>query len=376
VTSDFNNQAWVSTVLALDDFSGQRVASVIITRNHTAFARSTDRTLRETVIISVVSLGLATILILLTLARGFRSVREMVTAIARFAEGDLDVNVPDVREAELRPLRNALQKMVHDVGENQKRLIKSEQRAQQANRTKSAFLANMTHELRTPLNAIIGYGDILKEEVKEDGNPQYYPDLERITVSGRHLLSLINDILTMVKLDDNAMRPDCMPFDVRTVIDNILKTKMEIIRSNNNQVYIDYDDAGASLNGDPLILGQVFENILDNAAKYTHDGTINIRVEKNEPKESIKLAVTDTGMGMTEEFQRRLFIPFTQADDSTTRKYSGTGLGLALSKGLLNLIGGEITIQSTENAGTTVTIDIPCDYFQSHENEQGLRKAG
>ena len=256
--------------------------------------------------------------------------------------------------------------------------------AEAASTAKSAFLANMSHELRTPLNAIIGYSEILQEETEELGYDELIPDLDKIRTSGRHLLSLINDILDISKIEAGRMDIYLETFDIATLIEEVASTAAPLIEKNGNTLNLHQISNMGSMHGDITKVQQILLNLLSNAAKFTQNGTITLTASRekiaghsseareensSEPtadsqssiasKEFLVINCTDTGIGMNSEQLQHIFQPFTQADASTTRKYGGTGLGLAISQRFCLMMGGNISVKSQEGVGSTFTIRLP-----------------
>ncbi|MEG4494371.1 response regulator [Microcoleus sp. D3_18_C4] len=249
--------------------------------------------------------------------------------------------------------------------------------AESANRAKSTFLANMSHELRTPLNAIIGYSEMLQEEAEELGDEAFVPDLEKIRTAGKHLLSMIDDILDISKIEAGRMDLYLETFDIHTLIESAVATAIPLVEKNGNTLEVYCPDNLDTMHADMTKVRQVLLNLLSNAAKFTQNGKIAIGVEriKNEQlkmknqdessqilisnSEFLSFRVADTGIGMTQEQLQRVFQPFTQADASTTREYGGTGLGLAISQRFCQMMGGSIEVSSTLGAGTTFTVLLP-----------------
>ena len=235
---------------------------------------------------------------------------------------------------------------------------KSRQLAE-ASQHKSQFLANMSHELRTPLNAIIGVTEVLREDaeaLKQDIEP-----LDRVLGAARHLLSLINDILDLSKIEAGRMELQLEFFALAPLIASVVKTIEPLAAKNANQVAVTCDAAIGTLHADQMRLRQALLNLLSNANKFTDHGTITIdaRQGQEDGHDWVTIGVTDTGIGMTAEQMGRLFQEFSQADASTTRKYGGTGLGLAISKRFCQMMGGDITVESAPGRGSTFTIRLP-----------------
>ncbi|MEP6517905.1 PAS domain-containing sensor histidine kinase [Microcoleus vaginatus] len=257
--------------------------------------------------------------------------------------------------------------------------------AELANRAKSAFLANMSHELRTPLNAIIGYSDMLVEDAEELGNLELVSDLDKIRTAGKHLLHLIDDILDISKIEADKMEIYLESFDVGGLIEEVVTTIKPLMDKNGNTLQVLSSDNIGAMHGDLMKVRQVMLNLLSNAAKFSANGTIVLTVEritseelknKYQPRVAQMLIldadflifrVTDTGIGMTQEQQERLFQPFTQADNSTTRKYGGTGLGLTISQRFCQMMGGDIEVTSELDCGSTFTACLPASLFRRSE---------
>jgi signal transduction histidine kinase len=235
---------------------------------------------------------------------------------------------------------------------------KSRQLAE-ASQHKSQFLANMSHELRTPLNAIIGVTEMLREDA-EASNQDIEP-LDRVLGAGRHLLALINDILDLSKIEAGRMELHLESFPLAPVIADVAKTIEPMAAKNANNVLVDCPPDLGMIHADQTRFRQALLNLASNANKFTENGTVTIaaRPQRIDGRDGITIAVTDTGIGMTEEQMGRLFQEFSQADASTTRKYGGTGLGLVISRRFCQMMGGDITVASEPGRGSTFTIRLP-----------------
>jgi PAS domain S-box-containing protein len=268
----------------------------------------------------------------------------------------LDVELAGV-PVEVGGERVGILALYHDVTE----LLHARREAEQANRAKSQFLANMSHELRTPLNAIIGYAEILQEEARDRGIADFVPDLARIRSSGGHLLSLINDVLDLSKVEAGRMELFLEEFDLRATIVDISSTVAPLIGRNSNTLTLQLDEGIGMVCADAVKVRQVLLNLLSNASKFTEHGSIAVMAEpvSHEGTECVRIRVRDAGIGMTPEQMGRLFEAFAQADASTTRKYGGTGLGLAISRRFCRLMGGDIEVESEPGAGSTFTLRLP-----------------
>ncbi|MCT7987535.1 PAS domain-containing sensor histidine kinase [Laspinema olomoucense] len=292
---------------------------------------------------------------------------------------------------------------LNDISDRKKvsqQLQEAKAAAEAANRAKSAFLANMSHELRTPLNAIIGYSEILLEESEDLGSEEFIPDLQRIQIAGRHLLSLINDILDISKIEAGKMELYLETFEIPTLLDNVIATAKPLIQKNNNTFESICPPDIGTLYADLTKIRQVLLNLLSNAAKFTTQGTITFEVSRDlcwipqspvnsslgesgeamrkdsispvngdplgPPSPCIVFRVTDTGIGMSPEQMNQIFNAFTQADPSTTRKYGGTGLGLAISQRFCEMMGGDISVTSEVGVGSTFTVRLRTVPVQPH----------
>jgi signal transduction histidine kinase/CheY-like chemotaxis protein len=251
--------------------------------------------------------------------------------------------------------------------------------AEAANRAKSTFLANMSHELRTPLNAIIGYSEMLQEEADDLGQPELVPDLGKVHAAGKHLLSLINDILDLSKIEAGKMQIYLEAFDLPTLAREVVATVQPMIEKNANRLEVDIDPGLATMYADQTKVRQILFNLLSNAAKFTEHGMITLEVIRSDGLATVSsnlsdlsadgapatpmvmLRVHDTGIGMSPEQVARLFQPFTQADASTTRKFGGTGLGLAITHRFCAMMGGAIRVESALGKGATFTVHLPLE---------------
>ena len=229
----------------------------------------------------------------------------------------------------------------------------------EASQHKSQFLANMSHELRTPLNAIIGVSEMLREDAeaaKQDLEP-----LDRVLGAGRHLLALINDILDLSKIEAGRMELHLETFPLSPMIEDVAKTIEPMAAKNGNRIVVDCPRDLGTIHADQTRFRQALLNLASNANKFTEKGTVTIAAQPLhcDDEDTIRIDVTDTGIGMTQEQMGRLFQEFSQADTSTTRKYGGTGLGLAISRHFCRTMGGDITVESEPEEGSTFTIRLP-----------------
>jgi signal transduction histidine kinase/DNA-binding response OmpR family regulator/HAMP domain-containing protein len=233
--------------------------------------------------------------------------------------------------------------------------------ALEANRAKSAFVAQMSHELRTPLNAIIGYSELLIDEADDCGNQSSVPDLKKIIEAGRHLLNLINDILDLAKIEAGRIEPYFEDVEIRPLLDNVVDTIGPLARKNRNQLELSCPDQIGSMHTDRTRLRQVLFNLLSNACKFTEGGRISLIVQRRttDGTQSMHFDVVDTGIGLTQEQIGKLFQNFVQVDNSNARKLGGTGLGLAISRRFCELMGGGISVESEFGKGSKFRVWLP-----------------
>ncbi|ALN74606.1 response regulator [Aureimonas sp. AU20] len=252
---------------------------------------------------------------------------------------------------------------ISELRRRQQELEEARDEAERATRVKSEFLANMSHELRTPLNAIIGYSQILQEDARDIGQDEFLPDLAKIESAGNHLLGLINGILDLSKIEAGRMEVYDESFPVGAMLRDVEALIQPLARQNGNTLVMVIQPDLGSIVSDATKVKQAIINLLSNASKFTRDGTVTLRAEavEGEATRWLRIAVEDTGIGMTEEQMGRLFQAFSQADNSTTRKFGGTGLGLAISRSFARMLGGDITVSSRPGEGSTFVLSLPFD---------------
>jgi signal transduction histidine kinase len=270
-------------------------------------------------------------------------------------------------------LASRLSEALGDAEISRREALEARDAAQAANRTKSTFLANMSHELRTPMNAILGYSEMLIDEAEDLNVKQLTPDLNKIRRAGRHLLSLIDDILDLSKIEAGKMTLFVEEIDVASLVGEVATTIQPLIERNFNKLEVNVAPDCGQIRADLVKVRQTLLNLLSNATKFTERGRITLSVRRMKPNlasnyansaahhstERIQFSIKDTGIGMTPEQQGKLFQPFSQTDTSTTRKYGGTGLGLAISRRFCQLMGGDISVTSAAGQGSIFTVDLP-----------------
>jgi signal transduction histidine kinase len=278
-----------------------------------------------------------------------------VTALAAIREGAQDYLIKGQGDGNLisRSIRYAIERKRID-----RQLIEAKQTAEAANRAKSAFLATMSHELRTPLNAIIGFSEMIEKQMKGPLPEIYHQYGGYVRRSGEHLLSIINDILDIAKLQSGKAELNLMAVDVGTVVAEAISIISETAKRAAIAVAVDLPAQAAIIQADELRLRQVILNLLSNAVKFTPAGG-RIEVSSCVVEDELCIVVQDTGIGMMPADIPRALEPFTQVGTADCSPRAGTGLGLPISKTLVELHGGRLDISSAPNLGTAVTISLP-----------------
>lgn len=288
-----------------------------------------------------------------------KEILEMNKALSAVTEGFQN------SQKEIKQLNRSLQDKVDEatarLRDTNDKLEQALIDAEQASRAKSSFLANMSHELRTPMNAIIGYSEIIEDECRDHKWEVIIPDLKKIQGAGKHLLALISDILDLSKVEAGKMEIFLETFPLQPFIHEAQATVLPMVEKNRNDLVVKVDNNIGEMHADITKVRQAVFNLLSNAAKFTHKGTITLNVARRQHnhRDWITFEVRDTGIGMTEEQLGKLFTEFSQADPSTTRKFGGTGLGLAISRFFCRMMGGDIEVKSVKGEGSTFTILLP-----------------
>lgn len=242
------------------------------------------------------------------------------------------------------------------------RLRQAKEQAERANLSRSIFLAKMSHEFRTPLNAVIGYSELLLENGQDTGaDEQKLTDLGRINAAGQHLLALVTDVLDLSRIETNAVALSLETFELPSFIEHVASTAQPLVSQNGNKLVIKPVGQLGEMTADTTKLRQIVLNLLSNAAKFTTDGEVTLSVRRDEKPggDWIEIRVEDTGIGIAEEDLPKLFQDFGQVSASTSSKYGGTGLGLAVSQKLCALMGGGISVTSEVGHGSCFLVRLP-----------------
>ena len=384
---------------------GDLEGSILITQSVENFTQLLG-TIQLTLIIFAIVVVLASAAFAVAALFNFaRPLTAMADAAEQISQGNLEQRVASHRfnPDEITDLASSFNRMTErlqymynnleqQVQARTQELAVARDQALEANRAKSSFLANMSHELRTPLNAIIGYSELLMEEMEDLGNEEYIPDLEKIRAAGKHLLQLINDILDLSKIEAGKMTFYYERFDILNTVKDVSTTIQPMVDNNENVLIVNCPDDIGNMHSDVTKIRQALFNLLSNAAKFTQKGTIELDVVRTSelpeqavvdngyPGDWLVFSVKDTGIGMTDEQLQRLFQEFTQADSSTTRRFGGTGLGLALTRKICQMMGGDIVVSSVLDKGSTFTFWVPAEgsppdetaLFEATRSEMGV----
>jgi signal transduction histidine kinase len=231
---------------------------------------------------------------------------------------------------------------------------------QMASENKSQFVSSMSHELRTPLNAIIGLTEMMVKNAARFGTEKAQEPLQRVNRAGTHLLGLINQVLDLSKIEAGKLELNPQTVQLAPLINEIIGTAGQLAEQNKNRLVVDAQESLGALTVDPMRLRQILLNLLSNACKFTKEGEVRLRARRvANGRDWIEFAVADTGIGMTPEQQAKLFEEFSQADATTAQRFGGTGLGLALSRKLARMMGGDVTVTSEPGKGSVFTVRLP-----------------
>lgn len=364
------NDAAVSTSLSpnIYDDTVEYLRALSDQHNNVALKRSEviDNTIQLTdriTIIAFISSITITLALILTLIRSTNaSLFRLRVGVEKFGAGDLTHRIDENRDAgEIANLAQTFNEMSASLQTAMSDLNDARSEAEAANEAKSMFLANVSHELRTPLNAIIGYSEMLQDELSdgvEIDRDQFNHDLTTIIFSGRQLLTLINDILDLSKIETGKMSVSFDPFNAAGLVVQVCDALSPLLAQNNNKLNLQVDGAkNIEVASDAAKVQQILTNLFSNACKFTKNGVITVIAKVED--DQLLLSVADSGIGMTEEQQAKVFQAFVQADSKTSVNYGGTGLGLAIVSNFCDMLGGNIELTSTPGEGSRFDVSLP-----------------
>ncbi|MDA1316206.1 MAG: ATP-binding protein [Acidobacteria bacterium] len=350
------------------DYSGIQWGWVHVGLSLQSYDESVQRIHERTGVLTLFCIGISLLVSVIYAGRLTKPIKGLHSAVAEVSRGNLGARAEMRGHDELADLARGFNEMAErlqsaraELEQRQERLRVLKDAAESASLAKSQFLANMSHELRTPMNAIIGYSELLIDEASDLGLRDSIPDLEKIGAAGKHLLALISHILDLSKIEAGRMDLHLETFDIRSVVEELSATIQPLVARESNRLVIDIAPEVHLMYADLTKVRQVLLNLLSNACKFTHSGSICLSVSRETVAGHgwLAIEVKDSGIGMQPDQMTKVFEAFQQADSSTTRKYGGTGLGLTITRSFCEMMGGKIEVASEAEVGATFTVRLP-----------------
>lgn len=383
VTSHTDGGTAPDAQFRLNDPLGERLGFVHVVLSKEALSKAQFSIFVNNIIAALAFAGILLFVLRLVVNRITSPLSALSEVMRKAGEGEAQVRADPEGPVEVRTIAQVFNKMMAALEERDRQLrehnenlealvssrtrelVEARDQAVLASRHKSEFLANMSHELRTPLNAIIGYSEMVMEEMEMIGNDEAAADLKRVHNAADHLLAMINTILDMAKIEAGRMDVWLEPVKLHDLLEEVADTVRVLVKKNDNQLNVEVEAVQPQVMMDAQKLRQIMLNLLSNAAKFTKNGVIAVKVTAT--ADALTITVSDTGIGMTEEQQKHIFEEFRQADMSTTREYGGTGLGLSITQRLCRLLGGEISVKSVPQKGTEFWVRMPLPVVPGRE---------
>ena len=346
---------------------GEPLGVLILDEHNRSLGDTIGDTYGAILLLFMICLAFALLMARALKVMAFRPIDKLVqTMTALQRSRDYTVRLPQEHDPDFALISTSFNGMLSEIDrgntalrETANDLRLARDAAERANLAKSQFLANMSHELRTPLNAILGFANVLREELSQPGMERSLEDLKWIDISAQQLLELINGILDLSKIEAGRMEVDCHEFDVKRLVGDVAKMLEPIATQKGNELCLYLADDLGRARTDSGKLRQTLLNLGSNACKFTEKGQIILAAHRE--GDELVFGVSDTGIGISQENQERLFKPFIQADSSTTREYGGTGLGLAITSLFVDMLDGSICVDSEPGVGSSFTLRLPSD---------------
>lgn len=357
-----------TTQLAYDEFFDNEL--IVVTGYHEPISNLIKQTRKHVLVVTILCLTiLATFLVFSIRQKIYNPLKTLVEATEAATNGEKNIVLDTSRKDEFGHLSIFFEQMLFRLNEQHNKLKETAEEAKNASSAKSVFLANMSHELRTPLNAIIGYGELILDDPNTPVSDVHYKDLRKIVSAGHHLLHLINEILDLSKIEAGKLEVIPVDIDLPHMFNELSTTIEPLVEKNNNKLIVDCSPQVRQIYSDNMKVRQILINLLGNACKFTRNGIISLKAEPRSINsvEHVSFSVADTGTGIEQDLIDTLFEPFTQGDLSSTKSHGGTGLGLSICHRLSILLGGEITVTSTLDEGSTFSVTIPVEYTRGQK---------